>query len=102
MVADLMREEFTQLFQEGGRKPWLAESMRMGEPLLDRTAIEEILPHRGLFLLLDQVNLLDKEMNVVVARYQLSRARDIFQGHFPHRPVWQEAACCAVISAPGW
>jgi 3-hydroxyacyl-[acyl-carrier-protein] dehydratase len=56
--------------------------------LLDRSWIEERLPHRDPILLLDRVTLLDKELNLIVARYDLGRARETLAGHFPGHPVY--------------
>ncbi|MCE7002126.1 beta-hydroxyacyl-ACP dehydratase [Kibdelosporangium philippinense] len=56
--------------------------------VLDRAAIEAVLPHRDPFLLVDRVTMLDSERDIVIARYDLARAREIFTGHFPDRPVY--------------
>ena len=51
-----------------------------------RKQIEEILPHRDPFLLLDEVTVLEPGRKVVATR--LVRADDWwFPGHFPDRPV---------------
>jgi 3-hydroxyacyl-[acyl-carrier-protein] dehydratase len=56
------------------------------ETPLDREGIEQILPHREPFLLIDEVLELEPGRRVVARR--LVRADDPwFEGHFPSRPV---------------
>jgi 3-hydroxyacyl-[acyl-carrier-protein] dehydratase len=56
------------------------------ETPLDREGIEQILPHREPFLLIDEVLELEPGRRVVARR--LVRAEDPwFEGHFPSRPV---------------
>jgi 3-hydroxyacyl-[acyl-carrier-protein] dehydratase len=38
--------------------------------------------------LVDQVTVLDLDRALIAARYDLSRAEDVFAGHFPGYPVW--------------
>ena len=89
------------VLQEAEKKPLLAQSIRQGRASLDRQAIQEILPHRGLFLLLDQAQIFDPGTGIVVARYALSRAQDIFAGHFPFRPVWPGVLQVEAIAQAG-
>jgi 3-hydroxyacyl-[acyl-carrier-protein] dehydratase len=53
---------------------------------LDRAAIEEILPHREPFLLIDEVLELEPGERVV-ARKQVREDEWYLRGHFPGRPV---------------
>lgn len=53
--------------------------------LMDRAAIERIIPHRDPFLLLDSV--LELTANHVVCAKQLTGEEDFFRGHFPDYPV---------------
>jgi 3-hydroxyacyl-[acyl-carrier-protein] dehydratase len=53
---------------------------------LDRAAIEEILPHREPFLLIDEVLELEPGRRVV-ARKRVREDEWYFAGHFPGRPV---------------
>ena len=55
--------------------------------VLDRSGIEALLPHRDPFLLLDRVTHVDLDRALLVARYSLSRAQRIFEGHFPGLPI---------------
>ena len=56
------------------------------KPLLDRPAIEAILPHREPFLLIDEV--VDLELGVrVVARKRVRPDEWYLTGHFPGRPI---------------
>ena len=59
--------------------------MRIALPL-DRAGIEEILPHREPFLLIDEVLELEPGERVV-ARKQVREDEWYLRGHFPGRPV---------------
>ena len=54
--------------------------------LLDRKAIEAIIPHRDPFLLIDEVTELEPGVRVV-AKKHLKEDEFWFQGHFPGHPV---------------
>lgn len=54
--------------------------------LMDRKAIEEIIPHREPFLLIDEILELEPGKRVV-ARKHLREDEDWFRGHFPGHPV---------------
>jgi 3-hydroxyacyl-[acyl-carrier-protein] dehydratase len=56
------------------------------EPPFGRAEIEQILPHRDPFLLIDEVLELDPGRRVV-ARREVRAADPWFAGHFPSRPV---------------
>jgi 3-hydroxymyristoyl/3-hydroxydecanoyl-(acyl carrier protein) dehydratase len=58
------------------------------EVLLDRAAVERLVPHRDPFLLVDRVRLLDAERGLIAGSYDLARAEWVFAAHFPGRPVW--------------
>ncbi len=53
---------------------------------LARGQIEEILPHRDPFLLLDEVTLIEPGVRVV-ARKRVREDEWYLAGHFPHRPI---------------
>jgi 3-hydroxyacyl-[acyl-carrier-protein] dehydratase len=57
-------------------------------PLLNRSEIEQVLPHREPFLFLDEVFCLDEEKGVIAAKYDLERGRVFMEGHFPDAPTW--------------
>ena len=56
------------------------------KPLLDRSAIEAILPHREPFLLIDEVVELEPGSRVV-ARKRVRPDEWYLSGHFPGRPI---------------
>jgi len=56
------------------------------KPLLDRSAIEAILPHRDPFLLIDEVVELEPGLRVV-ARKLVRPDEWYLTGHFPGRPI---------------
>lgn len=53
---------------------------------LNKTQIQEIIPHRDPMLLIDSVEELIPEQSVV-AHFYVDPAREIFKGHFPNAPV---------------
>jgi 3-hydroxyacyl-[acyl-carrier-protein] dehydratase len=55
-------------------------------PLLDSRAIQEILPHRYPFLLVDKIIELDPRVRIVGIK-QVTVNEYFFQGHFPDAPV---------------
>ncbi len=54
---------------------------------IDVITIQELLPHRYPFLLVDRVLELDHETRRIVAQKNVSINEPFFQGHFPGRPV---------------
>ena len=72
-----------------------------GVPVLDRAAIEALVPHRGDALLLDRVTALDAVRGTVVARYDLGRAAAVLAGHFPGHPVWPGTSQVEAIGQAG-
>ena len=55
--------------------------------LMDVVEIQEILPHRYPFLLVDRVNSLSKNENIVAFK-NVSISEPVFQGHFPGHPIY--------------
>ena len=55
--------------------------------LMDVVEIQEILPHRYPFLLVDRVNTLDKGEQVIAFK-NVSISEPVFQGHFPGHPIY--------------
>jgi 3-hydroxymyristoyl/3-hydroxydecanoyl-(acyl carrier protein) dehydratase len=74
------------IYRRAEKRPLLAP--RPDATLHDRTAVERLLPHRDPMLLVDRVTCVDREAGLIVARYDLARARDIFAGHFPGQPMY--------------
>jgi len=54
---------------------------------MDVVEIQEILPHRYPFLLVDRVISLDKGENIVAFK-NVSISEPVFQGHFPGHPIY--------------
>ena len=54
---------------------------------LDVCQIQELLPHRYPFLLVDRVLELDIEAKRILAQKNVSINEPFFQGHFPGRPI---------------
>lgn len=79
--------EAEELFRAACRQP-LAQPEPERRTVLDREAIQAILPHRDPFLLIDRVTALDRERRLIAASYDLARAASVFSGHFPGAPVW--------------
>jgi len=55
--------------------------------LMDVVEIQEILPHRYPFLLVDRVNSLSKSEDIVAFK-NVSISEPVFQGHFPGHPIY--------------
>lgn len=53
---------------------------------LNKTQIQEIIPHRDPMLLIDSVEELIPEQSIV-AQFYVDPTREIFKGHFPNAPV---------------
>ena len=54
---------------------------------IDVTQIQDLIPHRYPFLLVDKVLELDVEAKHIVAQKNVSINEPYFQGHFPGRPI---------------
>ena len=80
--------EARELFRRASKTRLASRSQGCGPTILDREAIERLLPHRDPCLLLDRVVWLDYQESLIVARYDLARGAPVFAGHFPGRPVW--------------
>ena len=55
--------------------------------LMDVVEIQEILPHRYPFLLVDRVNTLEKGENIAAFK-NVSISEPVFEGHFPGHPIY--------------
>jgi 3-hydroxyacyl-[acyl-carrier-protein] dehydratase len=79
-------EEAAELYRRAEKRPLLDE--RPAATILDRAGVERLLPHRDPMLLIDRVTHVDRERGLIVARYDLARAREVFAGHFPALPLY--------------
>ena len=55
--------------------------------MLDVIEIQEILPHRYPFLLVDKVTSIEEKQNIVAYK-NVSISEPVFQGHFPGHPIY--------------
>jgi len=55
--------------------------------MMDVVEIQEVLPHRYPFLLVDRVISLEKSENIVAFK-NVSISEPVFQGHFPGHPIY--------------
>jgi 3-hydroxyacyl-[acyl-carrier-protein] dehydratase len=83
-----MSEEVAMIFRAAEKEPVMPFADRGRAPILDRSAIEAVLPHRAPFLFVDRVTALDLDRGLIVAGYDLAQTKDVFAGHFPNRPIW--------------
>jgi 3-hydroxymyristoyl/3-hydroxydecanoyl-(acyl carrier protein) dehydratase len=70
-------------------------------PVMRRTEIEEILPHRDPFLFLDEILHFDPGEGMIAARYDLEKGKFILSGHFPGNPTWPGIFQVEAISQAG-
>ncbi len=54
-------------------------------PVLTRTEIEQLIPHRDPFLWIDEVTELTDSK--IVAKKHIAAELDVFRGHYPHFPI---------------
>lgn len=80
--------EVAALFRHAEKTPLLTPEERERGPTLNRAAIENLIPHRDPFLLLDEISALDFDAQTIAARYELKRAKAVLDGHFPTCAVW--------------
>jgi 3-hydroxyacyl-[acyl-carrier-protein] dehydratase len=100
-MISIVPEGIDQVFLDASRKPMIASTESYGHPVLDRTAVQKLIPHRDPFLFIDSVTLMDRERNLIAARYDLARGKAVFAGHFPSRPVWPAVLQVEAIGQAG-
>ena len=70
-----------------------------GSVVLDRSAIEALIPHREPFLWLDEV--LELSETLVRARKRVAEDLEIFRGHYPDFPVLPGVLLCEAVFQAG-
>jgi 3-hydroxymyristoyl/3-hydroxydecanoyl-(acyl carrier protein) dehydratase len=70
------------------RLPLLPADARHYDRARDRHQIEELIPQRGTFLLVDEITHFDPVHAMIACRYTIDRAAPILADHFPGEPVW--------------
>jgi 3-hydroxyacyl-[acyl-carrier-protein] dehydratase len=95
----MLEQKVEMLFRQACRVPLLPAGERQSGPLIEREAVEALLPHRGMFLFIDRITHVVRSpaphtlpagepAGTIVCRYDLGRAMPILSGHFPGRPLW--------------
>lgn len=72
---------------------------KMAEVLLNSNQIQEIIPHRYPFLLVDQV--LEMDETSVVAKKNVTANEMQFMGHFPQKHVMPGVLICEALAQAG-
>lgn len=67
--------------------------------ILDRTRIQELIPHRPPFLWLEEATLVDRDH--LRARQYVDPGLDLFAGHYPHFPVLPGVIQCEAAFQAG-
>jgi 3-hydroxyacyl-[acyl-carrier-protein] dehydratase len=67
------------------------------QPMLNREAVERILPHRRPFLFVDRIVALEKGRSLVAER-RLRSEEPFFGGHFPGNPVMPGVLVCEALA----
>ena len=87
-MNDAGTPEVEALVASATRAPWLPAAERRRGPLLDRLAIEALVPHRHPFLFLDRITRVDRANAVIVCQYDVQPTDPLLAGHVPGRPAW--------------
>jgi 3-hydroxyacyl-[acyl-carrier-protein] dehydratase len=80
--------EVRSLLDTAAHHSMIPQAKQRAAPALARPEIEKLVPHRDPFLFIDRITLVDLRTATIVCRYDLARAKSIFEGHFPGRPLW--------------
>lgn len=68
-------------------------------PLLNRSEVESLIPHRDPFLWIDQVD--DYDARTLTARKCFESTLDLFRGHYPGQPVLPGVILCEMAMQAG-
>lgn len=55
---------------------------------LDQGQIQKVIPHRQPFLLVDSVELINRESRLIKSTRRISMEDPVFAGHFPNNPIY--------------
>jgi 3-hydroxymyristoyl/3-hydroxydecanoyl-(acyl carrier protein) dehydratase len=79
--------EVLSLLRSAEKERLIPDGAPPAAPRLDRKAIEALLPHRGVWLLIDAVTGLDPQRGLVAAECDLRGRAELLAGHFPGHPL---------------
>lgn len=80
--------ELKALTKSAGRRPlWTPES-EADAMAIDRAGIEQLIPHRDPFLLLDGITHVGLASQAIRGRRRVDPLDPVFRGHFPGRPIY--------------
>jgi len=94
-------DEVADLLNFGSKQLLLPDLDPESSPVMRRTEIEGILPHRDPFLFLDEVLHFDPDRGIIAARYDLEKGKFILSAHFPGDPTWPGIFQVEAISQAG-
>jgi 3-hydroxyacyl-[acyl-carrier-protein] dehydratase len=76
------------LIRSGRRAPLYVPAPSAEHVALGRGEIERLVPHRAPMLLLEGIELIDREARAIVARRRVDPSDPVLAGHFPGDPVY--------------
>jgi 3-hydroxyacyl-[acyl-carrier-protein] dehydratase len=79
---------YDAILKSGRRRTMFSPAETTREVALDRRALEQMLPHRDPFLLLDRIVRLDLVRGLVEGQRRIPSDDPILAGHFPGDPVY--------------
>jgi 3-hydroxyacyl-[acyl-carrier-protein] dehydratase len=76
-----------QAIPDPPEEPTVTETTATQEPILTTKQIQDLLPHRWPFLLVDRIVEYDAEAKRIVGLKSVTATEWFFQGHFPGQPI---------------
>ena len=76
------------LLKSGRKRSLFIPGETSEEVYIDQKKIEQILPHRDPFLMVDRIDKIDLQERCIRGYRQIDQADPIFKGHFPEEPVY--------------